>query len=50
MGNQSFGSFFQFLQMGGFGDYVWSAYGITFFVLAWLIFSTWRKRKKISKR
>ena len=45
--NQEFNNFHQFLAMGGFGDYVWSAYGTTAAVLAWLLVSTVRQYKKI---
>jgi heme exporter protein D len=44
--NQNFGNFHQFLAMGGFADYVWSAYGLTAAVLLWLIGSTFRQYKK----
>lgn len=35
------------LKMGGFACYVWSAYGIVFFVLLLIIFQTKRKLKKM---
>lgn len=37
----------QFIAMGGFADYVWSAYGITFGVLLWLFGSSYYQYKKL---
>lgn len=40
------------LEMGGYGRYIWSAYGITLAVFAWniaAIFITRRNTKKILK-
>lgn len=44
--NQNFGNLHQFFAMGGFADYVWSAYGVTAAVLIWLVGSTYRQYKK----
>lgn len=44
--NQSFHSVQQFIAMGGFGDYVWSAYGITAVVVVGLVIKTVHKHKK----
>lgn len=46
----SFDSFDAFIQMGGHGPYVWSAYGITLVVLVYNVIRPWRlKRKFISE-
>lgn len=38
-----------FLSMGGYGFYVWLAYGLSFFSLTFLIITTRNKRDKIFK-
>ncbi len=38
-----------FFAMGGFGDYIWSAFGITALVLLGLLLSTIYQYKKIIK-
>ncbi|HEY5715457.1 MAG TPA: heme exporter protein CcmD [Psychromonas sp.] len=43
----AFNSFADFIAMGGYGFYVWLAYGISFLCLIVLIFNTLEKRKKI---
>ena len=43
----AFNSFADFFAMGGYGFYVWLAYGISFVCLIILIFNTLAKRKKI---
>jgi heme exporter protein D len=42
-----FDTFSDFLAMGGYAFYVWTAYGITFFALIYLVISSRRKHKKI---
>lgn len=37
----------QFIAMGGFGVYVWSAYGVTLGVLLWLFGSSYFQYKKL---
>lgn len=36
--------------MGGYGFYVWSAYLITFLVLAANLMSSWRKKTKLMRQ
>lgn len=48
--NQSFHSVQQFLAMGGFADYVWSAYAVTSVVLIWMAGSSWLQHRKIVKK
>ncbi|MGB5444857.1 MAG: heme exporter protein CcmD [Psychromonas sp.] len=43
----AFNSFADFFAMGGYGFYVWLAYGISFLSLIVLIFNTLTKRTKI---
>jgi len=43
----AFNSFADFFAMGGYGFYVWLAYGISLASLILLIFNTLVKRKKI---
>ncbi|WP_372881303.1 heme exporter protein CcmD [Psychromonas sp.] len=43
----AFNSWADFIAMGGYGFYVWLAYGISFLSLIILIFNTLTKRKKI---
>jgi heme exporter protein D len=45
----AFNSLADFFAMGGYGFYVWLAYGISFLVLLVLIINTLVKRKKILK-
>ena len=45
----AFDSLSDFFVMGGYGFYVWLAYGISFLGLAVLIINTLVKRKKILK-
>lgn len=40
----------ELLQMGGYGIYVWSAYGITFFVFAINLMTSFQQTKKIIKK
>jgi len=39
----------EFIQMGGHGPYVWSAYVISLSVLIWLIISPIRRKTKLLK-
>lgn len=39
-------SILHFLTMGGYALYVWPAYGVSFFVLAMMIYLPLKKRKK----
>ena len=39
----------EFLNMGGYGIYVWSAYGITFFIFAVNLFLSLQEKKQIKK-
>ena len=43
----AFNSFADFIAMGGYGFYVWLAYGISFLSLIVIIFNTLAKKKKI---
>jgi len=45
----AFNSLADFFAMGGYGFYVWLAYGISFLGLLALIINTLAKRKKILK-
>jgi heme exporter protein D len=36
----------EFLAMGGYGAFVWTAYGITFAVLAGLFWQSWHRARK----
>lgn len=45
----AFNSFADFLAMGGYGFYVWLAYGISFLSLIILIFNTLAKKRNILK-
>ena len=40
----------EFLHMGGYAGYVWSAYGIVTIVLIWNAISSWRRHKAILHR
>ncbi|MFB9134833.1 heme exporter protein CcmD [Vibrio olivae] len=42
-----FDSFQQFLQMGGYAAYVWSAFGITFASMLILLWSSLRQSQKL---
>ena len=44
-----FESIQEFIQMGGHGPYVWSAYVISLSVLIWLIVSPLRRKTKLFK-
>jgi len=46
----AFSSFSDFIAMGGYGFYVWLAYGVSLFSVLILILSTVQKRKKIFKQ
>jgi len=46
-GAMMFDSLSAFLDMGGHGPFVWSAYGITLIVFAYNIFAPIRHRKKM---
>ncbi|MFN3920560.1 MAG: heme exporter protein CcmD [Methylohalobius sp.] len=35
----------EFLAMGGYGAYVWSAYGLAAAVLLWNLIVAWRKQR-----
>jgi heme exporter protein CcmD len=37
------------IDMGGFGGYVWTSYGITALCLGWLTYASWRKVKTAAK-
>lgn len=45
----AFTSVADFFSMGGYGFYVWLAYGLSFFSLAALIITTRNKRERIFK-
>jgi heme exporter protein D len=32
----------EFLSMGGYGTYVWSAFGVTTFFMGWVAIASWR--------
>lgn len=40
------GSVHEFLSMGGYGAYVWAAYGATFGVLVALFWQSWQRARK----
>lgn len=42
-----FGSFSEFLQMGGHGFYVWLCYGLTFAAMLGLVIYAARERKRV---
>ncbi len=42
----AFDSFADFLAMGKHGVYVWSCYGLTFGVIAWLLWHTYHERQQ----
>ena len=39
-----------FFDMGGFGNFIWASYGITFIALLWLLLSSWRRAKNAARR
>ncbi|HAZ60643.1 MAG TPA: heme exporter protein CcmD [Gammaproteobacteria bacterium] len=39
-----------FLDMGGYGVYVWSAYGIACVVLATLALASWRRGRRLHQK
>jgi heme exporter protein D len=43
-------SFLNWLDMGGYGVYLWPAYGLVFGLLALQLFFPWRRCKKIKKK
>lgn len=45
-----FDSISAFLDMGGYGFYVWLSYGVSFIALALLIFASLNGHKKIKKQ
>ena len=38
-----------YMTMGGYGGFIWSAYGVTALVMAGLVVSTWRSLKAREK-
>jgi heme exporter protein D len=42
-----FESFSDFLAMGGYAPYVWSAYGISTVALLWVLFSSLNRKKRL---
>lgn len=45
-----FDSISAFLDMGGYGFYVWLSYGVSIFALAVLVFSSMNSHKKIKQQ
>ncbi|MDV5171094.1 heme exporter protein CcmD [Photobacterium rosenbergii] len=43
-----FDSFSDFLAMGGYASYVWSAYGISFGALLWLMISSLNTKRRLA--
>jgi len=43
----AFQSWHEFLLMGGYGFYVWSAYGFGFFILLISFWRPWRKNRSL---
>ncbi|GAL08764.1 heme exporter protein CcmD [Photobacterium aphoticum] len=43
-----FDSFSDFLAMGGYGPYVWAAYGISFAALLWIMFSSLNTKRRLA--
>ena len=37
------------LDMGGFGAYVWTSYGVAVLCLGWLTYSRWNRGKNAAK-
>ena len=44
-----FDSFSDFLNMGGYAFYVWTAYGLSFAALLWLTLASLRTRAKLMR-
>lgn len=38
-----------FLAMGGYGAFVWSAYGLAALVLGGLAFASWRRQRRLGR-
>ena len=38
-----------FLEMGGYGSFIWPSYGITFAALFWLFIASWQRAKNALK-
>jgi len=36
----------EFFDMGGFGGYIWTSYGVAVICLGWLNYASWRKAKR----
>lgn len=45
----AFDSFSDFLAMGRHAPYVWSAYGVTFLIVAWNVLQPWQQRRRLLK-
>lgn len=43
----AFDSFADFLAMGHHAPYVWSAYGVTFLIVAWNVLQPWQQRRRL---
>lgn len=43
----AFDSFADFLAMGRHAPYVWSAYGVTFLIVAWNVLQPWQQRRRL---
>jgi len=43
-------NFLSFLNMGGYGVYVWSAYGLVTGILALQLFLPWKRWQKLNKK
>ena len=43
------GSFSDFISMGGYGRYVWGAYGMVIFCFIWELVSLSRRRQRAAK-
>ena len=37
------------IDMGGFGGYIWTSYGVAVLCLGWLTYASWQKRKIAAK-
>lgn len=46
----AFSSFTDFLDMGGYAGYVWSAYGITLLVLGLILIKTHQRTRQIKRK
>ena len=40
----------EFIDMGGFGNYIWSSYGFAVICLGWLNYASWRKAKTTAEQ